>query len=302
MAQVNPKMPPASDTNFSSVAWQRFFHDLFARVTLASMIAWTQISTVGSNLTDLATRNHNDLQNSQGGSATEEYHLTAADYTGLGTGLVVRQSTVSLLISVISATATDIFGAAGATISINNSTPVTTTSFTACTSNQVGSVKRVIPVQNWSVTASANLVVDGATSGTYVMPAGAKLEVLASTTTLFILTTIQATGTWTPNQGAGLTVVGAFSSAGDWVKVGREITLRGYVAGATSVALAAAGVLASNAPFTSASGAIIGYGKASNIAFTVLTDLRMPANSTSPDCSTAIAATALIEFNVKYFV
>ena len=190
MAQVNPKIPPASDTNFSSVAWQRFFHDLFTRVTAAGMVAWAQISTVGSNLTDLATRNHNDLQNSQGGSATEEYHLTAADYTGLGTGLVVRQSTVSLLISVISATATDIFGAAGATISINNSTPVTTTSFTACTSNQVGSVRRVIPVQAWSVTASANLVIDGATSGTFVMPAGARLEVLASSTTLFQITSI----------------------------------------------------------------------------------------------------------------
>ena len=57
-------------------------------------------------------------------------------------------------------------------------------------------------------------------------------------------------GTWTPSQGAGLTVVGAFSSAGFYTKIGRNVTVLFYVAGATSVAVAAAGVITSNLPFS----------------------------------------------------
>jgi hypothetical protein len=38
-------------------------------------------------------------------------------------------------------------------------------------------------------------------------------------------------GTWTPNQGNGLTVVGDFSSSGTYTKIGRQITITGTVAG-----------------------------------------------------------------------
>jgi hypothetical protein len=34
-------------------------------------------------------------------------------------------------------------------------------------------------------------------------------------------------GTWTPNQGAGLTVIGTFSSFGTYTKIGRMVTVRG---------------------------------------------------------------------------
>jgi hypothetical protein len=57
-------------------------------------------------------------------------------------------------------------------------------------------------------------------------------------------------GTWTPSQGAGLTVVGAFSSNGFYTKIGRNVTVLFYVAGATSVAVSAAGVITSNLPFS----------------------------------------------------
>jgi hypothetical protein len=62
-------------------------------------------------------------------------------------------------------------------------------------------------------------------------------------------------GTWTPNQGAGLTVVGAFSSSGTFTRVGRQVTVRGIVAGATSVAIeAAASQICTNLPFAAAGG------------------------------------------------
>ena len=57
-------------------------------------------------------------------------------------------------------------------------------------------------------------------------------------------------GTWTPNQGSGLTVVGTFSSNGSYTKVGRLVTIRGIVFGSTSVAASSAGKISSNLPFT----------------------------------------------------
>lgn len=60
-------------------------------------------------------------------------------------------------------------------------------------------------------------------------------------------------GTWTPAQGSGLTVVGAFSSSGTYTKIGRQVTVSGRVQGATSVALGAGGLLTNNLPFATGS-------------------------------------------------
>lgn len=57
-------------------------------------------------------------------------------------------------------------------------------------------------------------------------------------------------GTWTPAQGSGLTVVGAFSSWGYYTKVGRLVTVDFNVAGATSIACSAFGIITNNLPFT----------------------------------------------------
>ena len=62
------------------------------------------------------------------------------------------------------------------------------------------------------------------------------------------------TGTWTPNQGAGLTVVGSFSSKGVYTKIGNIVYISGSVSGSTSVALSAGAAVSSNLPFAVASG------------------------------------------------
>ena len=59
-------------------------------------------------------------------------------------------------------------------------------------------------------------------------------------------------GTWTPNQGSGLTVVGAFSSSGTYTKVGRTVFVSGELFGATSIAIPAADIITTNLPFTTA--------------------------------------------------
>jgi hypothetical protein len=55
-------------------------------------------------------------------------------------------------------------------------------------------------------------------------------------------------GTWTPNQG-NCTVVGTFSSAGTYTKVGRLVTVNIAVKGSTSITCAAGGSVTTNLPF-----------------------------------------------------
>jgi hypothetical protein len=55
-------------------------------------------------------------------------------------------------------------------------------------------------------------------------------------------------GTWTPTQGAGLTVVGAFSSEGRYTKIGRLVYIWGKIAGATSIATTAGTIMFGSLP------------------------------------------------------
>jgi len=62
-------------------------------------------------------------------------------------------------------------------------------------------------------------------------------------------------GTWTPNQGAGLTVVGTFTSSGKYTKIGRLVHIAGIVGGATSVTMSSTDQdILSNNPFVPAGG------------------------------------------------
>lgn len=56
-------------------------------------------------------------------------------------------------------------------------------------------------------------------------------------------------GTFTPDQGSGLTVVGAFTSSGAYTRVGRLVTVIGVVAGASTIACTANGTISTNLPF-----------------------------------------------------
>lgn len=61
-------------------------------------------------------------------------------------------------------------------------------------------------------------------------------------------------GTWTPGQGAGVTVVGTYSSSGTYTKVGRLVTVQFLVAGSTSIAVTSGASLITGLPFASSSG------------------------------------------------
>ena len=63
-------------------------------------------------------------------------------------------------------------------------------------------------------------------------------------------------GTWTPNQGSGLTVVGTFSSVGFYTKIGRIVQVTGTVTGSTSIAVSSNSLITTNMPFNAIATAI----------------------------------------------
>jgi hypothetical protein len=104
-------------------------------------------------------------------------------------------------------------------------------------------------------------------------------------------------GTWTPNQGIGLTVVGTFSSSGKYTKIGRQVTVNGIVSGSTTVAVAAATEICSNLPFTGTSP--FGNGSATSQSQTsVIGTLQVAAILYA---NGSLAASANIYFSVTYF-
>ena len=104
-------------------------------------------------------------------------------------------------------------------------------------------------------------------------------------------------GTWTPTAGAGLTVVGTFSSTGTYTRVGRQVTITGSLNGTSSVATAGGGVaICAGIPFAAGSTSI-------GIAAGVWTaPIGAVIISTTLYSATAIAATGTILFSITYQV
>jgi len=104
-------------------------------------------------------------------------------------------------------------------------------------------------------------------------------------------------GNWTPTAGAGLTVIGTFSSTGTYTRVGRQVTITGSLNGTTSVATAGGGVaICAGIPFAAGSTSI-------GIAAGVWTaPIGAVIISTTLYSATAIAATGTILFSVTYQV
>lgn len=90
--------PPNPDADVNDYSWRDWFRQLRDYLVSRGEILWSQIDFTGSNIKDIVTRKHNDLQTIQGGSSllSEYYHLTGVEYTGTGTGVFVRQNSPSI--------------------------------------------------------------------------------------------------------------------------------------------------------------------------------------------------------------
>ncbi len=78
--------PPPINDRPGSFTWLEWYRQLRAYVSTSGSVPWYIINFSGSNITDIAARDHADLQGKQGGTAGEHYHLDSADYTNLTGG------------------------------------------------------------------------------------------------------------------------------------------------------------------------------------------------------------------------
>ena len=85
MAILLPPIPnnPVTDTH----VWRDWFFKVSQILVQTAQIAWTSLDFTGSNLLDIQTRQHNALQDIQGGFTNEYYHLTLAQYNKLTSDL-----------------------------------------------------------------------------------------------------------------------------------------------------------------------------------------------------------------------
>jgi hypothetical protein len=110
-------------------------------------------------------------------------------------------------------------------------------------------------------------------------------------------------GTWTPTQGAGLTVVGGFSSSGTYTKVGNLVYVSGIVQGGTSVTYAGGtSILTAGLPFTINSGYGGGGGNAVDSALAAGCGLVGNRGTDTIYGSGSIASTLRIFFSLTYVV
>jgi len=80
---ANALPPPPIQDKPGSFTWLEWYRQLRAYVSTSGSVPWYIINFAGSNITDIALRNHNQLQSLQGGVSNEYYHLTSAEYTAL---------------------------------------------------------------------------------------------------------------------------------------------------------------------------------------------------------------------------
>lgn len=105
-------------------------------------------------------------------------------------------------------------------------------------------------------------------------------------------------GTWTPNQGAGLTVVGAFSSLGTYTKVGRTVIVNASFIGATSISIAAGGALCSNLPFAAIADLMGSYATGQNTSTSAIIGVYAYGSSINYYGTAASSATSFAGFYV----
>lgn len=81
MANVLP--PPPVNDQPGSWTWMEWYRQLRQYVSTSGSVPWYIIDFAGSNIIDIALRDHNQLQGHQGGTAGERYHLSSADATAV---------------------------------------------------------------------------------------------------------------------------------------------------------------------------------------------------------------------------
>ena len=83
MASLPP--PPINDKP-GSFTWLEWYRQLRDYISTSGSVPWNIIDFSGSSIEDIADTDHNKIDNLQGGTAGEKYHLTAAQHAALSSG------------------------------------------------------------------------------------------------------------------------------------------------------------------------------------------------------------------------
>lgn len=80
MAVLIPPTPIGSPPG--SAFWNDWFEKIRTLINSGTITsAWTSLNFASSNITDIVSRAHNNLQSFQGGTSGEYYHLTSTQHT-----------------------------------------------------------------------------------------------------------------------------------------------------------------------------------------------------------------------------
>lgn len=93
--------PPPINDKPGSFVWLEWYRQLRNYVSTSGSVPWNIINFSGSNITDIALRDHNNMQGLQGGSNNQMNHLTNTEYLGTGTGTFVKDQTPTITTPVL---------------------------------------------------------------------------------------------------------------------------------------------------------------------------------------------------------
>lgn len=96
MAQGLP--PPPVNDQPGSFTWLEWYRQLRNYVSTSGSVPWYIINFAGSNITDIASRAHNNLQGLQGGTSGEQYHLSQTEYNRRSNYIDVQTTTSGIVL------------------------------------------------------------------------------------------------------------------------------------------------------------------------------------------------------------
>lgn len=108
--------PPPINDKPGSFTWLEWYRQLRNYVSTSGSVPWYIINFSGSNITDIAQRDHNNLQNTQGGASGQKYHINADQYAAMSNSLAVELQTSGTVLP----TTPTVFAPASATVTTTN--------------------------------------------------------------------------------------------------------------------------------------------------------------------------------------
>jgi hypothetical protein len=172
MAYLPP--PPVQDVS-GSYAWLDWYRQLRNYISQSGSVPWNVIDFAGSDIVNIISRSHQNLQSLQGGTTGQYYHLTQSKHTELS----------GTFLSVVTASAT----VNGESNVVCNYAGTVTLTLPAASSNSGRSIRIKTITANTVISASSNVKpINSDTAGTAILAATAgKFATLVSNGTDWII-------------------------------------------------------------------------------------------------------------------